>query len=94
MLDLPSVTDVNMLGARGYEIAIEVSEDSLRQYGLTIDQIAAAVRNSSLNLSSGELKTDAGDILLRTKTKRETGTEFRDIVVRSRSDGSLLRLHK
>ena len=94
LLDLPSVTDVGMLGARGYEIAIEVSEDALRQYGLTIDQIASAVRNSSLNLSSGELKTDAGDLLLRTNTKRESGEEFRDIVVRSRADGSLLRLHE
>ena len=92
LLALPSVSLVNTVGTRDYEISIEVSEDSLRQYGMTIDDVANAVRASSINLSSGELRTDAGDLLLRTDTKRQTGDEFKDIVLRARADGTLLRL--
>ena len=92
LLSLPSVTLVSMLGARDYEISIEVSESALRQYGMTIDEVANAIRASSVNIGAGEIKTDSGDLLLRTDTKRQTGEEFEDIVIRSGADGSLLRL--
>jgi len=92
LLALPTVSLVSLSGARDYEIAIEVREEDLRRYDLSIDQVAAAVRGSSLNLSSGELRTDAGDLLLRTNRKRERGEEFEDIVLRARPDGAILRL--
>ena len=57
LLALPSVSLVSMLGTRDYEIAIEVSEETLRRYDLTISEVAAAIRRSSVNLSSGELRT-------------------------------------
>jgi multidrug efflux pump subunit AcrB len=81
-----------MLGTRDYEIAIEVREEALRQFDLTIDEIAAAIRRSSINLSSGELRTDAGNLLLRTNAKRQHGQEFGDIPLRGEPDGSVLRL--
>ena len=92
LLAIPSVSLVSMMGARSYEISIEVSETALRQYNMTIGEVANAVRLSSVNLSSGELRTDAGDLLLRTNTKRESGHEFRNIVLRALPDGSILRL--
>ena len=92
LLALPTVSLVGMLGARDYEIAIEVREEDLRRYGLSIGQVATAVRMSSLNLASGELRTQAGDLLLRTNTKRVRGDEFKDIVLRALPDGSILRL--
>ena len=92
LLSLPAVSLVSLSGARDYEIAIEVREQDLRRYGMTIDRVAAAVRRSSLNLSSGELRTDAGDVLLRTNLKRERGEEFEDIVLRASPDGTILRL--
>ena len=92
LLALPSVSLVSLLGARDYEISIEVREEALRRYGLGMADVAAAVRLSSLNLSSGELRTDAGDLLLRTNTKRVRGEEFEDIVLRARPDGTILRL--
>ncbi|MYJ76497.1 MAG: efflux RND transporter permease subunit, partial [Gammaproteobacteria bacterium] len=92
LLSLPAVSLVSLSGARDYEIAIEVREQDLRRFGLTIDRVAAAIRRSSLNLSSGELRTDAGDVLLRTNLKRERGEEFEDIVLRASPDGTILRL--
>ncbi len=92
LLALPSVSLVSMLGTRDYEIAIEVSEEALRQFDLTMTDVANAIRGSSLNLSSGELKTDAGDLLLRTNAKRERGEDFANIPIRGEPDGSVLRL--
>ena len=92
LLALPAVTLVSLVGARDYEIAIEVREEALRRYGLTIAQVANSVRSSSLNLSSGEIRTEAGDLLLRTNTKRERGEEFEDIPISAQPDGTILRL--
>ena len=92
LLTLPNVTLVSLMGARDLEISVEVSEQVLRQYDLSIDQVASAIRQSSINLSAGELRTDAGDLLLRTNQKRMFGEEFEDIVLRAEPDGSILRL--
>ena len=92
LLALPGVSLVSMLGAKEYEIAIEISEDSLRRYDLTMSQVASTIRRSSINLSSGQIKTQGGDLLLRTNTKRTSGEAFENIVLRADSDGGVLRV--
>ncbi|MCP4689836.1 MAG: efflux RND transporter permease subunit, partial [Desulfobacterales bacterium] len=49
------VSHVQLVGARNYEINIEVSEERLRQFGLTLSRVADAVRKSNLNLSGGAI---------------------------------------
>ena len=92
LLSIPSVSLVSLFGARDYEISIEVKEENLRSYGLSISDVASSIRRASLNVSSGEIRTDAGDLLLRTNNKRYTGEEFRDIIIKSLPNGSLLKL--
>mgnify|MGYP000873053214 CR=1 FL=1 len=89
---LPGVRKVNLVGDRDFEMAIELSESNLRKYGLTFDEVAQAVRRSSVDLPGGSVKTDAGDILLRTKGQAYTGGDFGDIVLRTNADGTRLRL--
>ena len=79
--ELPGITQVEIAFSRPFEISIEVSEDNLRRYGLSFDQVAAAVRRSSLDLPGGSIKTGGGEILLRTKGQAYRGHEFDDIVV-------------
>ncbi len=92
LLKLPQVSLVSIEGQRGYEITIEVSEEKLRQYQTSIEEIANAIARSSLNLSSGEIRTDGGDLLLRTDQKRESGEGFENVVLRSLPSGTVLRL--
>ncbi len=89
---LPDVTQVELAAAREYEISVEVSEESLRRHGLTFDQVAQAVRRSSLDLPGGSIKTSAGEVLLRTKGQAYRGEEFEKIVVLTRQDGTRLLL--
>jgi len=92
LMQLPSVNRVRNLGDRNYEISVEVSEQSLRQYGLTLSEVAQAIKNSSIDLPGGTIKTTAGDILLRTNGQAYTGAEFSQIVLRTFSDGTRLIL--
>lgn len=89
---LPAVTKAEVQGVRDYEIAIEISETKLREYGLTFSQIAKAVQNSSIDLPGGSIRAEDGDILLRTKGQAYTGEDFANIVVSSRKDGSRILL--
>ena len=89
---LPGITNVELANSRPFEISIEVSEDALRRYGLSFDQVAVAVRNSSLDIPGGSLKTEAGEILLRTKGQAYRGAEFEELVLLTRADGSRLTL--
>ena len=89
---LDGVSQVTLSFVRPYEISIEVSEDTLRRHGLTLDEVARAVRRSSLDLPGGSLKTRGGEILLRAKGQAYRGGEFEEVVVLTRPDGTTVRL--
>ena len=89
---LPGISQVDLEYARPYEISLEVSEQNLRRYGLTFDEVASAVRRGSLDLPGGSVRSRGGEILLRTKGQRYTGEEFGEIVVRTRTDGTRVTL--
>ena len=89
---VPGLTQVEVANARSYEISIEVSETLLRRHNLTFDEVANAVRRSSLDMPGGSVKTDGGEFLLRTKGQAYRGYEFDNLVLFTRSDGTHLRL--
>ena len=86
------VPAVELFGVRGEEVSIEVSEDALRQYGLTISEVARAVRGTSVNASSGTVRTDIGNMQLRTRNQADSQVEFENIVVRQDAGGALIRV--
>ncbi|MGI8603359.1 MAG: efflux RND transporter permease subunit [Verrucomicrobiales bacterium] len=86
------LSQISVVNVRNYEISIEVSEETLRSYGLTLDQVALAVRASSLDLPAGSVRTDAGEVLIRTQSRRYTAPEFANITVITRPDGSSVQL--
>ena len=89
---LPEITQVDIVSAPPYEISIEVSETALRRHGMTFDQVADAVRRSSLDLPGGSVRTDGGEILLRTIGQAYRGDEYESLVLWTRADGTRLRL--
>ena len=92
LLSQRGVSLVSLEGARDYEISIEIDEATLRRYGLSFDEVATAVRRSSLDLAGGSITSRSGEILLRTNQKRQSGEEFESIVVRTQPDGSTITL--
>jgi len=72
ILLLPGITQAEVTSIRPYEVSIEVSEQALRRYDLTFDEVAQSIRRSSLDLPGGSIKTEGGEILLRTKGQAYT----------------------
>ncbi|MDG2332962.1 MAG: efflux RND transporter permease subunit [Myxococcota bacterium] len=89
---LPGVSQVTLDYARPFEISVEVSEETLRRHGLTLQDVAGAIRASSLDLPGGSVKTQAGEILLRSVGQAYRGEQFADIIVIAHSDGTNVRL--
>ncbi|MFK7976845.1 MAG: efflux RND transporter permease subunit, partial [Halioglobus sp.] len=89
---LPAVSQVQLQFARPYEISIEVSEQTLRRHGLTLAAIGQAIEQGSLDIPGGSLKTEGGEILLRTRGQAYSAQEFEDIVVLTRTDGTNVML--
>ncbi len=92
LLALPSISKILLRGTRDREIAIELNEEDLRRHSLSIGEVARKVRRESLNISFGELQTDAGDVVLNVIGKKEYGPEFEDIPLITRRDGTILKL--
>ena len=92
LLTMPEISKVDFYGDRAFEISIEVSEHVLRQYGLTMSEVSEAIRASSVDLPGGTIKTEGGDILLRTEGQVYTGIEYADLVLRTFPDGTRLTL--
>ncbi len=85
---LPGVSQVDLAATRPYEISIEVSEEALEGYGIRFDDVVAAVRRSSVDMPGGIVRTQAGEILLRTDNQAYHGRDFEEIPLLTREDGT------
>ena len=92
IVDLPGISQADLVYTRPFEISIEVSEATLRRHGLTLAQVADAVRRTSVDMPGGTIKTDGGDILVRTEGQAYRGIELEDVVVLTRPDGTRVLL--
>jgi len=92
LVAIDGISYAEVVGTRPFEISIEVSEQTLQAHGLSLADVTRAVRLNSLDLPGGSVKTDAGEILVRTKGQRYTGKEFASIVVITRPDGTVVTL--
>lgn len=88
----PGVSKVDVIAARNYEIAIEIPEHRLREYGLTFEQVVNAIKGSSVDLPGGSIRSESGNILLRTKGQAYYQGDFDNIVLLKYADGTRLLL--
>ncbi|WP_226665148.1 efflux RND transporter permease subunit [Microbulbifer aggregans] len=89
---LPGVRRVDVWGDRDDEVSIEVSEVNLRRYNLSFDDVASAVRRSSLDLPAGMVRSERGDIQVQTRGQAYNADDFARIPLVSRKDGTRLLL--
>ena len=91
---LPEVSLAQVSGARPYEVSIEVPVRRLRALGLTLEDVAAAVRVGSMELSAGTISTGEEEILVRTLGRNYDQGDFEDIIVLTRPNGTSVRLRE
>jgi multidrug efflux pump subunit AcrB len=86
------ITQIDLVGVRPYEIAVEVSENDMRRFGLSFDQVVQAVRTGSIDLPGGRIKTEQGEILVRAKGQLYTGSEFEELPLITLPEGTVVQL--
>ncbi len=92
LTQLPGMQLTNQITKQPEQVTIEVSEEALRRYGLTFNQVASAISGTSVNLSAGQVETTAGNLQLRARNLADTQAEFENIVVRQTPDGGTVRV--
>jgi len=88
----PGITLVETAGIRQSEISIEIRQDRLREYGLSIEEVATRLRASALEIPAGGIKTTGGEILVRTRTKPKYGSDFKAIPIATTASGTQITL--
>ncbi len=92
LLQNPDITQVELTGLPDLEIGIEISQENQRRYGITLDDIATKLRNTSVDIPSGGLKTSSGEILVRIKERRDYGDQFARLPIVTSANGSEILL--
>ncbi|WP_321393885.1 efflux RND transporter permease subunit [uncultured Desulfuromusa sp.] len=92
LLQNPAITQVELSGTRPLEISIEIPQEKLRAYNLTLDQVAQTLRTAAIELPGGGIKTSGGEILLRMQERRDYGGDFAKLPVLTDNNGSQLLL--
>lgn len=92
LLNLDGISQVSLAYARPEEISIEVSELQLREHKLSMSDVAEAIRRNSIDLPGGLIKSQEGELLIRTAQQRLSGADFGSIVVSAKHDGTLVTI--
>ena len=87
MMSLPGVSQVKLQGLSQRQWQVEVSRGVLSQYGLSAAELAARIRQQSVDMPLGTLETQGRDILLRFTDQRRSLQELANLVVISGTGG-------
>ena len=90
LLQIPQVSVAEIAGERKYQIDVEIPEKTLREYGLTLTDVARRVRMRNLELPGGNIRDRGETYLLRGKNKRIHGDDIAEIPLITRRDGVVL----
>lgn len=88
----PGITSAELVGAPAHELSIEIPQAQLRTHGLTLDDVANMIRATSVELAGGSVRTEGGEVLLRTAEKRYGVREFEALPLLTGSTGTELTL--
>jgi hydrophobe/amphiphile efflux-1 (HAE1) family protein len=95
---VPGVGQVTVFNGRDYGMRVWLNPDRLASLGLTAGDVADAVREQNLQAAAGQIGQPPAppgqqfQYTVTTRGRLSTAAEFEDIILRSRSDGSVLRV--
>ncbi|MCB1226379.1 MAG: efflux RND transporter permease subunit [Verrucomicrobiales bacterium] len=92
LVALPGISQADLSDVRPFEISIEVPESELERYGLSLEAVRQAIAQSSLDLPAGVVRTESGEVAIKTRGRALTGQDYAAIVVARNADGTQLTL--
>ena len=92
LLLLPEVSRVDLTGGKEYQIDIEIPEETLRSYGVSLQQLATVVRRENYQMPGGTIRAKSQEVLLRGHNRRLTGEEIAELPLITHPDGAVLTI--
>lgn len=92
LLNSDEISQVEITDMRNHQITISISRDTLDRYKLTLDQVAKIIRQQSVEIPGGGIRTENGELLLRMKERRDYGEQFAKIPILSLANGDVVLL--
>jgi len=92
LLQSPNISQVELIGAKTHEVEITLNPLSLQTYGLSAQNISDIIAKESVELSGGSIKTSAGELLLRVKTRKTNAEGFAQLPIITSTNGESIRL--
>lgn len=92
LLSDPKITQVVIDNVPEYMTHVEIPRHNLRQYNLTLDQVADIIAQSSEDVPAGAIETQAGEILLRMKERKQWAEELGNIAIITNPAGAKVSL--
>lgn len=92
LLQNENITQIELNGAREREIMVEIPQEVLRRYGLTIQQVSDRLRSESTEVPAGSIDTTSGDVLVRIDQRSDWASEFAGIPIVTTESGGIVRL--
>ncbi len=93
LLQMKSISTATVMGGRPYQIDVEIPESTLRSYGLTLESVAAAIRQRNVEVPGGQLKSEGQEVLLRAKNKSRVGEQIAQLPIITQPGGGTLTLN-
>lgn len=94
LLAIDGLSKIELSGFPDEEIEITFRESDLRAYNITFGEAANVIRNSNLESTGGTIKTSTEELLIRADNKEYLAKDFQDIVIKSNSNGGVIKLHQ
>ena len=92
LLASPYITQIELSRVPEYVTHVEIPRDRLREYGLTLDEVAAIIERSSEDIAAGSVQTSAGEILLRIKARKQWAEQFANVKLLTSDTGAAITL--
>ncbi len=93
ILDLPNVSLIDFLAAPEFQIDVEIPEATLRKHGMTLSDVARAIRRENVELPAGSIRTESLEFLLRGTNRQLVGGEIAKFPVLTQANGVVLTVN-
>ena len=79
-------------GTRDRQVWVWADPSRMASYGVSLSQIAAAIRNSNFDLPAGSIKVGRSELLVRTEGEAHTAEDLEDVIITGTEGGRVVRV--
>lgn len=89
---ITGVAKVEIFGGSEREIQVNLNEDKLKSFGLSILQVTQTIIYSNLDFPTGKVKDDNSQILVRLEGKYKSISDIENVVLKTFDNGGVLKV--